>query len=71
MSSRYRHTAILVTLVFTVCLSCCGLACFKYDVITYVDPLRNVTSYRSTLTPFYRQNRAAIDAVYQLSLIHI
>ncbi|XP_076462041.1 uncharacterized protein LOC143294549 [Babylonia areolata] len=63
-----RSTAKLVVVVFFVCLMCCGLACFKYDVITHVDPSTNVTSYRPTLTPFYRRHRDVIDAVFQYTM---
>nr|KAG5691930.1 hypothetical protein BaRGS_000639 [Batillaria attramentaria] len=59
--------AVVVAILFTVCMTGTGIGSFKFDVGQYRDPVTNATRYRTTLTDFYLGNRYLFDAIFEIT----
>lgn len=62
-----RQMALIVLSVFTVCLVGTGFGSFKYEPHAYLDPVTNVTRYRTGLTDFYLNNRWLVDSIFEVT----
>nr|KAG5695607.1 hypothetical protein BaRGS_032247 [Batillaria attramentaria] len=61
-----RYMAAIILLVYTVCLSGCGLVIFMYDTVRYRDPLTNTSHYRPVPSKYYLRNQVALDVIFDV-----